>query len=142
MDINFCFLKDENINDYVLLMKDAFSFDVDVSNVKKCLSLGIRVLCAMYDNKVVGAVMITNDYDPIRNLKSYYLDYVSVLSSYRNKKIGTKLMLEVENMAKKEDIDYIEFTSSNKTYARQLYLSSGYEIRDTSVFIKKYKGIY
>ena len=47
------------------------------------------------------------------------------------------MMLEVEKIAKEENISYIEFTSSSKRiYARKLYLSLGYELRDTGVFIK------
>lgn len=139
MDIVLDFLKKEEIDSLGNLMKDAFSVNIDNNNILKCFDSGnIRFLCAKVGDVIAGTIMITNDYDPIKNVKSFYLDYVSVHSDYQNQKIGRKLMLEVEKLAKDEGISFIEFTSSSKRiYARKLYLSLGYEMRDTGVFIKR-----
>jgi len=139
MDIVLDFLRKEEVNSLSELMKNAFSIDIDVNNVLKCFDFeNIRFLCAKVGNVIAGTIMITSDYDPIKNVKSFYLDYVSVHSDYQNQKIGRKLMLEVEKIAQEEGISFIEFTSSSKRiYARKLYLSLGYEMRDTGVFIKR-----
>lgn len=140
MDIKIEFLKENEIDSLVELMNDAFSIEASKEAIKESLdSKNIRFLCAKDNDVIAGTIMITTDIDPIKNKKSYYLDYVAVLSSYQNRKIGSKLMLEVERLAKEEGISYIEFTSSSKRiYARKLYLSLGYELRDTGVFIKKF----
>lgn len=140
MDIKIEFLKENEIDSLVELMNDAFSIEASKEAIKESLdSKNIRFLCAKDNDVIAGTIMITTDIDPIKNKKSYYLDYVAVLSSYQNRKIGSKLMLEVERLAKEEGISYIEFTSSSKrVYARKLYLSLGYELRDTGVFIKKF----
>ena len=125
--------------DYSLkdIIKDAFDIEIENIDMKKCLDNNIRFLCSYIDAKLVGLVMITKKYDPIKNIYSYYLDYVSVLKEYQNKGIGTKLIEEVENIARTENISYIEFTSSSKRiYARKMYLKLGYNLKDTGVFIK------
>ena len=139
MDIRFEFLNSSEIDSFKELIKDSFSIESSYDGIKRSLySDNVRFLCAKSEDKIVGCVMITSDFDPVKNSKSFYLDYVCVLSGYRGKKIGYKLMLEVERIAKDEKISYIEFTSNNKRVtARSLYLSLGYEIRDTSVFVKR-----
>lgn len=140
MDIKIEFLKENEIDSLVELINDAFSIEASKKAIRESLdSKNIRFLCAKDNDVIAGTIMITTDIDPIKNKKSYYLDYVAVLSSYQNRKLGSKLMLEVERLAKEEGISYIEFTSSSKrVYARKLYLSLGYKLRDTGVFIKKF----
>lgn len=139
MNIKIEFLKDNEIDSFIELINDAFSIDVSYDSIKKSLYTdNIKFLCAKDRERIVGTIMITTDFDPVKNIKSFYLDYVSVLSSYQNKKIGSKLMLEVEKFAKENNISYIEFTSSKKRVnARKLYSSCGYEERDTDVFFKR-----
>jgi len=119
------------------IIKEAFDIKIENIDIKKCLDNNIRFLCSYIDTKLVGLVMITKRYDPIKNIYSYYLDYVSVLKEYQNKGIGTKLIEEVESIARTEKVSYIEFTSSSKrVYARRMYLNLGYNLKDTGVFIK------
>ena len=139
MDIRYEYLKDSEIDSFIELMEDAFSINAEYDSIKKSLySDNTKFLCAKDDDKIVGTIMITVKVDPIKNRKSFYLDYVSVLSSYQNKKIGRNMMLEVEKIAKENGITYIEFTSNKKRVnARKLYSSLGYDERDTGVFIKR-----
>ncbi|MBO5376673.1 MAG: GNAT family N-acetyltransferase [Bacilli bacterium] len=134
----FEFLKEKEIDSLINLLEEAFTLKANKETIKESLNnKNIRFLCAKEDNKVIGTIMITTKINPVTNKNGFYLDYVSVLESYQNRKIGAKMMLEVEKIAKEENISYIEFTSSSKRiYARKLYLSLGYELRDTGVFIK------
>jgi len=139
MDIKYEYLKDNEIDSLIELISDAFSIESNYDSIKKSLyNENVRFLCAKDNEKIVGTIMITTKVDPIKNRKSFYLDYVSVLSSYQNKKIGFNMMLEVEKIARDNDISYIEFTSNKKRVnARKLYSSLGYDERDTGVFIKR-----
>ena len=134
----FEFLKEKEIDSLINLLEEAFTLKANKETIKESLNnKNIRFFCAKEDNKVIGTIMITTKINPVTNKNGFYLDYVSVLESYQNRKIGAKMMLEVEKIAKEENISYIEFTSSSKRiYARKLYLSLGYELRDTGVFIK------
>ena len=82
--------------------------------------------------------MITTKFDHVQNIKTFYLDYVAVLEKYRRKGIATLMLQEVEKLAKKEKISFIEFTSNSKRLeAIKLYSSLNYNIKDTNVFFKK-----
>ena len=132
------YLKEFEIDSLINLLEEAFEINVNKESIKESLNNpNVKFLCAKENNLVVGTIMITKKIDPVFDKNSFYLDYVSVLKNYQNRKIGAKMMLEVEKIAKEENISYIEFTSNSKRiYARKLYLSLGYEIRDTGVFIK------
>lgn len=136
--MTFEFLKEKEIDSLINLLEEAFKLKANKETIKESLNnQNVRFLCAKEDNLVVGTIMITTKINPVTNENCFYLDYVSVLESYQNRKIGAKMMLEVEKIAKEENISFIEFTSSSKRiYARKLYLSLGYELRDTGVFIK------
>lgn len=131
-------LLNENNPSLSLLFKESFNIECPFIDVLKALDKNIRFLCAIDNDRVIGSIMITTKYDPVKNINSYYLDYVSVLKEYQHQGIGTNMLREVENMARSENISYIEFTSNkNRTNARKLYLSSGYSQRDTEVFYKR-----
>lgn len=135
--MQICLLDKNNIS-LCHLFNEAFNISCFTIDIEKSLKNNVRFLCAIEDEKVLGSIMITTKYDPVKNIKSYYLDYVSVLLKYQNKKIGSSLLKEVENLGRKENISYIEFTSNNsRVNARKMYLKSGYSVRDTDVFIKK-----
>ena len=131
-------LLNSNDNSLEELLKEAFHKDVEKINIEECLKNNIRFICAKIDNIVVGTIMITTKYNPVRNKYSYYLDYVCVKEEYQNKGIGRALLNEVENLAIKENIKEIILESNpSRINARKLYTDSGYEIKDTNVFVKK-----
>ena len=131
-------LLNNNDNSLEELLKEAFHKDVEKINIEECLNNNIRFICAKIDNIVVGTIMITTKYNPVRNSYSYYLDYVCVKEEYQNKGIGRTLLNEVENLAIKENIKEIVLESNpSRINARKLYTDSGYEIKDTNVFVKK-----
>ena len=95
-------------------------------------------LVATIDNKVVGYIILNKLYDVVDGIYYGHINFYCVLEKYRNKKIGTKLLEEVFNICKKEDIKYLELTSnSSRVVAHHLYKKLGFNIRNTNVFRKE-----
>lgn len=96
-----------------------------------------RSIIAVRNKEVIGHVMIDSKYDMIKNKHSFFLSYICVKEEERKKGIGSFLLGSVEQLAKKEHISTIEFTSGNqRKEAHHLYLKHGYSIKNTSHFIK------
>ncbi len=92
-------------------------------------------IIAVCGDKVVGNLLFTKIYNPIKDIYYGKIDYVCVDINYRNNHIATKLLDFVEK--KEKSIDYFELTSNKlREAANKLYLSEGYEIIDTNLFRK------
>ena len=129
---------DENNESLSNLINECFNINISPINVLDSKSRNVRFLCALENDIVIGNIMITTLFDPVKNVKSYYLNYVSVLKKYRKKGIATTLLKYVEYLAIKENISYIELTSNSKRIdATRLYLKLGYKIRETNIFLKR-----
>lgn len=129
---------DENNESLSNLINECFNINISPINVLDSKSRNVRFLCALENDIVIGNIMITTLFDPVKNIKSYYLNYVSVLEKYRKKGIATTLLKYVEYLAIKENISYIELTSNSKRIdATRLYLKLGYKIRETNIFLKR-----
>ena len=127
----------DNSDGLISLLEECFNKKVESIDIKDALSKNIRFLVAKEDNDIVGSIMITTKYNPVRNTKEFYLDYVCVKESERGKGTGKLMLKEVERLAKEEGISRIEFTSSTcRIAARNLYISNGYIIKDTNIFYK------
>ena len=131
----------EILNEYdselVSLIRESFSENVETINIEEAKKRGVRFLCAKIDNTIVGNVMITTKYDAVKNKTSFYLDYVCVKDSYQNRGIASKLLEEVEALAKRENISKIQLTSNKRREAaRYLYQKYRYTIVDTDIFVK------
>lgn len=129
-------LKENNVG-LNSLLEECFSKKVENIDIEDALSKNVRFMVAKEDDEIVGSIMITTKYNPVRNTKEFYLDYVCVKESERGKGTGKNLLKEVEKLAKEEGVSRIEFTSSTcRIAARNLYISNGYIIRDTNMFYK------
>lgn len=90
------------------------------------------------DNKVVGYFYIHLRPDIIKDILIGDVEYVCVDTKYRGQGIGGKMMDFATNYSKENGISRLELTSSYKRVeAHKLYLSHGFEIRDTAVFRKE-----
>ncbi len=119
------------------LISECFKHEVENIDIQDALSNNVRFLCALINDNVIGCIMITTKYNPVKRNKEFYLDYVCVKESEREKGVAKMLLDKAEEMAKEEGIAKITFTSSStRIAARNLYISSGYIIRDTDVFYK------
>lgn len=94
-------------------------------------------LVAVTDNKVIGHANVDIRTNLFTGEKFFYLNYFCVHENYRCYGIGGKLIDKLEELALQNNISFMEFTSGNKRLAaHSFYKEKGYEIRDTSVFIK------
>ena len=135
--MEFKYLTDE-IEDVLNLINSVFNTNSKKENF--ILLDTQRMLILKDNNKVIGATLITLKNDPIKNQKSFYLDYVCISLEYQHQGLGRKMFREIERIALEDQIDYIQLTSNPKRCnARKLYQSEGMEIIDTDLFIKKLK---
>ena len=133
------FLKEEDIPSYKELIKDAFDIKCNTLLLKNSLEEeNVRVLAFKEDDTIVASVMITVNVDPVKGLKIFFLDYVSVLSIYRGNGLGKMLIDLVISLAKKESANFVMLTSSLKRCgARKIYFDKGFKIKDTDLFYKE-----
>lgn len=132
--MNFELLKEEDYDKYLVLIKRAFARVGLKENLSK-MDDSTRILVLKDGNNLVGSSMIRYIYNPIKDKKTFYLDYICVSPDYQNQGIGKKIMMEIKRVATEEAIDRLELTSNSKRcYARKLYISFGMTIRDTDVF--------
>ena len=125
--MNLTFYKDET-EEVVNLINKVFDKNGKKENFK--LLDTQRILLLKDDNKVIGTTMITLKNDPIKNEKTFYLDYICIDNNYRKLGLGEKMFKEVEKIAFEEGIDYLELTSNKKRVAaRSLYTKMGMEIK-------------
>ena len=132
--MEFCFLKNEK-KEVIDLINKSFN-----TNGREDFNLqsNQRFLLLKDNDSVVGATLLTEKYDPIKDFKTMYLDYVCISEEYRGKGLGEKMMLEVMKIAKEENYNRIQLTSSKKRVsARALYQKLGMKIKDTDIFIKE-----
>lgn len=93
---------------------------------------------ACIDEVVVGYFNLMEEMDVIRNIKIFHVGYVCVDNNYRGKGIGHIMMEYAIKFAKESHAVRLDLTSGNKREAaHKLYLSLGFEKRDTSVFRKE-----
>ena len=90
------------------------------------------------EGKIVGYFNLMEEIDIIRNLKAFHVGYVCVDPNCRGKGIGHIMMEYAISFAKENHATRMDLTSGNKREAaHRLYLSLGFEKRDTSVFRKE-----
>ncbi|MBP3799596.1 MAG: GNAT family N-acetyltransferase [Bacilli bacterium] len=131
MNIEYKKVDNNNIDSLKKLLIDNFNIEINsVINSNNQYSL-----IALMNDEVVGHLLFTRIFNPIRG--GYYgkIDYVCVDEKYRNNHIATNLLKEIEKTEK--SIAYLELTSNkSRIAANKLYLNSGYNIIDTNLFRK------
>ena len=133
--MNFVFFTNES-EEVLSLIKEVFK--IEKSNNTVMLQDNQRILLLKDNDKVIGLTMITLKYDPFKDQKTYYLDYVCIKEEYRHKQLGKKMLNKVMDIAIENKIDNIELTSNkSRVEARNMYMNCGMDIKDTDVFTKK-----
>ena len=134
-------LDKNDIDSLYILLNDIFN-----SGVKKELlyylidNKNIIDIVAKDNEKVIGHAMVEIRCDFFTGEKYFFLNYFCVDKLYRCKGIGNELLKTLEQLALKNKIDFMKFTSNNKRIeAHKFYKNRGYTIKDTSVFIKYFK---
>ena len=114
------------------------SFDTNASKETFILANNQKLLLLKNESEIIGTCLITLKNNPVNNTKTFYLDYICIKEEYRNRGLGSKIIKEVEKIARNENINYLELTSNkNREYARKMYLNEGMTIKDTNVFVKE-----
>lgn len=90
------------------------------------------------DSNIVGYFNMTKNVDIVKDIKINHIDYVCVDSNYQGLGIGKKMMEYAIDYSIKDGVNRLELTSSSKrVIAHKLYLSLGFEVRDSSIFRKE-----
>lgn len=125
--------RDSDLNEVNTILKETFDIEKKNFELDKFHEIVVTL-----DDKVCGYLLMTKVLNPILNKYYYLLDYVSVLSEYRGKGIGTKLLEYAEEIAKEENAIYIQLTCGYKRVeAHKLYEKNGYIKRESDVFRKE-----
>ncbi len=125
--------------DLSVLLREGYNSEIDEKTLEtEYLGDQKNILVAECDNRVVGTIFWEVQRDYVRPHKTLYLTYLVVKTEYRRKGIARKIYSIIEDLCREQKCDSIEFTSANyRTGAHALYMSLGYSIKDTSVFIKE-----
>lgn len=96
-------------------IKDNLSFDINVSNTKNSNFL------AFDNNKLIGGAIGFVEYN------WYFLDLFYIDEEYRGRDIGTNLIKQIEEFAKKENLTGVRMETWD-FQARGFYERNGYEV--------------
>ena len=96
-------------------IKDNLSFDINVSNTKNSNFL------AFDNNKLIGGAIGFVEYN------WYFLDMFYIDEEYRGRDIGTNLIKQIEEFAKKENLTGVRMETWD-FQAREFYEKNGYSV--------------
>lgn len=132
-------LKTKDITSYKEFIKDVFGYDANRKNILESMKSNI-ILVLKLESKVICSMTLEEKKDYVKDKRYYYVSYFGVLNDYRRMGFATKMFDYVENMIRKNNIDYIELTSGNqRKEAHNFYSKNNFRVKDTTVFIKFYK---
>ena len=110
-------------------------FGYEKANVSRDMA---HEFVAVFDDRVVGYFILNEMRDIVRDIKIFHVDYVCVDKDHQGRGIGRKMMEYAIKYAEDNGAARLELTSSNKrALAHKLYLSLGFEIRDSAIFRKE-----
>lgn len=131
-------IKEEEIEKVIELLTESFPVVTTEKRIKENLNEKNRILVAIREEKLVGAILVRKMENFIEDLMSFHLDNVCVKKEFQNNGIASLMLKEVEKIAKCENIDYIDLSASNyREAAHHTYLKNGYEKRDSTIFRRR-----
>ncbi len=127
----------EEIEEWISLLSESFPVQTTKEKIQKNLNEDHRILIAKKQDQLVGSILINKEKNFIENFVSFRLHNICVKKEFRNQKIATSMLREVDRIAREENIDFIDLTSSNnREVAQHVYLKNGYEKRESCLFRK------
>ena len=115
------------------ILEEAFEVKKDNFTYDYC-----REVVACVDDRVCGYLLMTKVFNPVLGKYYFLIDYVSVLTSYRNMGIGKKMLSYAEEIARREEAIYLQLTCGYKRVeAHKLYESYGFKKRESDLFRKE-----
>ncbi len=137
-------IRKAKISDYVDInsLVNEFGFECNQEEMKNRLSSILskdihKVLVAEIDNKVIGFVDFDH-YEVVYSDPGINITGLIVNIEYRNKGVGTALLLEIEKYAKSNKMAFIRVNSgSQRIDAHKFYKKNGYDNeKDEKRFLK------
>ena len=138
--LELCTLTESQIDDLLGLMKE-LNADLKVTALQQQRSVaspGTRIFVAENDEKhIIGCATLCVFESPTGRKAS--VEDVVVLPAYRGQGIGSTLLTRIIDFAKNKlaPIDLRLTSNPARTEANALYLSMGFEKRDTNVYMIK-----
>jgi ribosomal protein S18 acetylase RimI-like enzyme len=127
--------KEKDLDSVNIILSEAFNIEKENFNYENN-----KEVVATLNNQVVGYLLLTKIYNPIKNISYFIVDNVCVLSSKRGLGIGKKMLDYVDTIAKEDNISYITLTSNyQRVAAHKLYEKCGYIKRESNIFKKEVK---
>lgn len=138
MSIEVETLKKKDISSYIKFIDEIFGYEANSEVIEKMIKKN-KVLVIKDNEEVVASVVLEERFEYIKNQKYYFISYLGVKKEYRRKGYASKLFKKVEELAKENDIKYLELTSGNqRRIAHFFYKDKQFKIKDTMVFVKFY----
>ena len=133
MDIEIREYQDQDFEGVCHILQEAFS-----CSRGKIEGDTYREVVAIKDQKVVGYLLLTKVWNPMKEKNYMLVDYVCVSSECRGQGIGKQLLDFAEKIAKEEDVMYLQLTCSHfRVAAHKLYEKCNYVKRDSDIFRKE-----
>ena len=138
MSIEVESLKKKDIDSYINFINEVFDYEASKDAIEKMIRKA-KVLVIKDEQKVVASIVLKERFEYIKNQKYYFVSYLGVKKEYRRKGYASKLFEKVEQLAKENEIKYLELTSGNhRRAAHYFYKDKKFKTKDTTVFIKIY----
>ena len=132
-------LKKKDIDSYIKFIDEIFGYEANQEALEKMIKKN-KVLVIKDNEEVVASITLEERFEYIKNQKYYFISYLGVKKEYRRKGYASKLFKKVEELAKENDIKYLELTSGNqRRIAHFFYKDKQFKIKDTMVFVKFYR---
>ena len=129
----------KDIKLYGDFIKEIFDYDIDTNAIEQLIKNN-KVLVIKKNSRIIASATLEERFEYIKNKRYYYLAYLGVVKEYRREGYASKIFDEIETLAHKNNIDYVELTSGNqRRVAHYFYKSKSFKIKDTTVFIKMYQ---
>ena len=129
MDKKVEFLKKKDIKKYIEFIDNVFNYIADSKVIENLINSN-TVLVIKDNDKIIASAMLEERFEYIKNKKYYYLSYLGVLKKYRREGYATKLFEKIDEMSRKNNINYLELTSGNhRRDAYYFYKSKDFKIK-------------
>ncbi len=125
---------DSDYQNLLNLITENFEINKNITITNSDTSYSI---VAVLNDTIVGHIRIDKLTNCFKNCDYLIINYVCTAKEYQHQHIATTLLNYVDNIAKENNISYIELTSKpSRIFANQLYLKNGYQKKETNCFIK------